>query len=268
MAIVERQPRSIEGTQAPQIQIIEHNVTIREIEINRIKADILILSDLHMGSSYGNSNAAGRILTSVDTPWIILNGDTYDENNVEGKLQWADERFIGILKTLLNPIAVTNQKVRGTLIAGNHDDHMGKNEQVALGLIVQPFEIIEIGGVKVAVIHGHQGAGCLNTQGSIVGKLAIATLYIAMLVGQKKTFDKVGNKVYKLSDKVAKGAFEFAQIKGASVVVCGHTHSPEHRVENGIHYINPGGFGAAGNGFLTLDVNSDGVVANRYILSS
>lgn len=263
MAILERQPVEVSTILNPKVEVVERIVTLKDIGRKTIETDAIVLSDLHMGAYFSKAETAGIILTSVKTPWIILNGDTYDTNKLEGKLGWADQRLILIASAFFRQ---KEKKVRGTLIGGNHDGQMSQQQQRALGLSLQEFEIIEFDGIKIAILHGHQGENCLPKEGSVVHMFASFAHHVAMVFRLKGLHDKLGNPIFGLNEKVAKSALDFAIEHNADAVICGHTHHPEHRIKDGIHYVNGGGFGTSLPSFLTIDADDLGVVINRYIL--
>jgi UDP-2,3-diacylglucosamine pyrophosphatase LpxH len=80
-----------------------------------MKNDIIIISDLHLGSHICQSQKLLRFLQSIElrTQHLIINGDLFDN--------WNFTRLLDTHWQILKTIRKVSEKIKVTWIAGNHD---------------------------------------------------------------------------------------------------------------------------------------------------
>ena len=214
--------------------------------------DAVILSDLHLGS--GNSEAKrvcefleriveGDLLTSR----LILNGDVFDSIDFRrlGKNHW---KVLSLLRKLSDQIEIV-------WLAGNHD---GSAEIIShlLGVIVEDEYILESGGQKILIFHGHVFDEFIQSYPWMTW-IADQIYRVLQLVDRTRRFAKMakhGSKTFlRSASKIAAGAVELAKRRGCSSVCCGHTHSATAMTDQPIPYFNSGCWTELPCNYLTVE---------------
>mgnify|MGYP003132057960 CR=1 FL=1 len=217
--------------------------------------DIVVLSDIHLGTVGCNAIELLQYLNSINPKMIVLNGDFVDVWNFR-KYYWPESHMM-ILRTLLT--MMTN----GTdiyYLTGNHDEVLRKVSSLQLGpLLIKDKLILELNGEKVWIFHGDifditmkhsKWIAKLGGKGYellILLNLAINTISNKLGYGKislsKKIKDSV-KKAVKFIEDFEMTAFELAIDQGYDYVICGHIHQPKIRgYENekgSVIYMNSG----------------------------
>ncbi|MBK9270147.1 MAG: UDP-2,3-diacylglucosamine diphosphatase [Saprospiraceae bacterium] len=219
------------------------------------KLELVVLSDLHLGTYGCRSEAIYEYLQSIDPETIILNGDiidiwAFDKN-------YFPEYHIRVIQKLLK-MAAKGSKI--FYLLGNHDEAIRRYADFELGNIrVCNKLVLHLNGKKTWIFHGD------------IFDLSIQhTKFLAKLGGKAYDFlillnafinqicDWFGWEKFSLSKKI-KGSikqavkyiqdFETTAIQHAAdqdydQVICGHLHNPVIRTERikgkNITYLNSG----------------------------
>ncbi|TVQ66870.1 MAG: UDP-2,3-diacylglucosamine diphosphatase [Balneolaceae bacterium] len=217
--------------------------------------EIVVLSDIHLGTVGCNAIELLQYLNSIDPKMIILNGDFVDIWNFR-KYYWPESHMM-ILRTLLT--MMTN----GTdiyYLTGNHDEVLRKISSLQLGpLFIRDKMVLELNGEKVWIFHGDifditmkhsKWIAKLGGKGYdiliLINKLIN---YFLLKVGREKVSlskrikDSV-KKAVRFIDDFETTAMELAIDQGYDYVICGHIHQPKIRgYENekgSVIYMNSG----------------------------
>lgn len=217
--------------------------------------DIVVLSDIHLGTVGCNALELLQYLNSINPKMIVLNGDFVDVWNFR-KYYWPESHMM-ILRTLLT--MMTN----GTdiyYLTGNHDEVLRKVSSLQLGpLFIKDKLILELNGEKVWIFHGDifditmkhsKWIAKLGGKGYellILLNLAINTISFKLGYGKislsKKIKDSV-KKAVRFIEDFETTAIELAIDQGYDYVICGHIHQPKIRgYENekgSVIYMNSG----------------------------
>lgn len=215
----------------------------------------IVLSDIHLGTSYSKVNEVSDFLSSVDCDRLILNGDIIDGWSLQksGIRKWKPEhtRFFKIIMNMME-----KHGTEVIYIRGNHDDFLDSIVPIRFSniFIVRDF-LLESNGKSYFVTHGDvfdkvtTGMKWLAKLGDIGYTLLLwlNSQYNRYRIRRGKPYysfsqmikQRVKSAVSYISD-FEKMLASFARSRQCDGVICGHIHHPENRIIDGIHYLNSG----------------------------
>ncbi len=216
--------------------------------------DILVLSDLHLGTFGCKARELNRYLSSVDPGMVILNGDIFDIWNF--KKRHFPETHMRVVKHLLR----MSERIPVYYITGNHDEALRRYTPFTIGKmhLVDQLEL-DIEGEKYWFFHGdifdasmHYAKWLAKLGGWGYDILIATNHYVNKMLEafgkprmsfSKRIKNSVKKAVRYISDFEVTAA-EIALERGFDYVVCGHIHQPQMRlVGNGkkkVKYMNSG----------------------------
>ena len=200
--------------------------------------DILVISDLHLGTYGSEADEVLAYLDSINADKIVINGDFVDIM-LFNKRFWPSSHM-KVIKYFLDLIS---QGKEIYYVTGNHDELMRK----FLNFKIQNFKIVNLivldtAKGKVWIFHGDVFDFSIQTQW--LTKLA-GFLYDYMIIFNswinKKIMRPLGRKRLNFSKTIKSNvktavqyfanfemkAAEVAQKNGYKYVVCGHIHTPK-----------------------------------------
>ena len=200
--------------------------------------DILVISDLHLGTYGSEADEVLAYLDTIDADKIVINGDFVDIM-LFNKRFWPSSHM-KVIKYFLDLIS---QGKEIYYVTGNHDELMRK----FLNFKIQNFKIVnqivlDTAKGKVWIFHGDVFDFSIQTQW--LTKLA-GFLYDYMIIFNswinKKIMRPLGRKRLNFSKTIKSNvktavqyfanfemkAAEVAQKNGYKYVVCGHIHTPK-----------------------------------------
>ena len=200
--------------------------------------DILVISDLHLGTYGSEADEVLAYLDTINADKIVINGDFVDIM-LFNKRFWPSSHM-KVIKYFLDLIS---QGKEIYYVTGNHDELMRK----FLNFKIQNFKIVnqivlETAKGKVWIFHGDVFDFSIQTQW--LTKLA-GFLYDYMIIFNswinKKIMRPLGQKRLNFSKTIKSNvktavqyfanfemkAAEVAQKNGYKYVVCGHIHTPK-----------------------------------------
>jgi len=223
--------------------------------MNKREVDLVILSDVHLGTYGCHANELLSYLKSIKPKKILLNGDIIDIWQFS-KRYWP-ESHMKVVRKILKFVA---EGTSVTYLTGNHDEMLRKFADFQLGSLTITNKLsLRIGKKRAWVFHGDifdvtmQHAKWLARLGAIGYDTLIL---LNSLVNWILT--KLGREKMSLSKKIKnsiKNAVKFindfevtaatlAIEKGYQYVICGHIHQPAIRqiqTERGtVTYLNSG----------------------------
>ena len=217
---------------------------------------LVVISDVHLGSAGSKATELNQYLRSIQTEYLILNGDIIDCWNFRpGYFPLSHFETISIILDFIR---------RGTKVyylAGNHDDVLRKFSRVDIDNFVLADEVsLEIDDKKFLFFHGDKFDFSVSDNQRKVAVFASRTYEILLLLNN--AIDKLAQKflkkrvsltgiVKRATKKLVcsahdfeKQALEYAIEGGYDYVVCGHIHLPQHRMFKNEHgsvtYLNSG----------------------------
>jgi UDP-2,3-diacylglucosamine pyrophosphatase LpxH len=221
------------------------------------KVDILVLSDIHLGTVGCHAKELLFYLKSIRPQTVILNGDIIDIWNFS-KRYWP-KSHMKVVKLLLG---WSGKGVKMYYITGNHDEMLRRFEGFSMGsLTIKNKVILELpNNEKAWFFHGDvfdvtmQHSKWLAKLGGIGYDMLIVINRFANFISEK-IFKKGKLSLSKKIKNSVKGAVKFinqfetvaAEIgitNKYNYVVCGHIHQPEIRKietdQGSIMYLNSG----------------------------
>jgi len=219
--------------------------------------DILVISDIHLGTYGCHAKELLHYLKSVKPKVVVLNGDIIDIWQFS-KTYWPNSHM-KVIKHLINWMG---KGVKTYYVTGNHDEMLRKFEGLKMGSlsVVNKVVLTLPDGKKAWIFHGDVFDITMQ-HSKWLAKLGSVGYDILILIN--RFFNFISEKVFKkgklsLSKKIkesVKSAVSFindfeqttADIGISNkfdFVICGHIHHPEMRIitndEGSITYLNSG----------------------------
>jgi len=202
------------------------------------KLDLVIISDLHLGTYGCHAEELLRYLKSIQPKHLILNGDIIDMWQFS-KHYWP-KTHTQVLRHITG-LLTRNTKV--TYIPGNHDEYLRRFSGFRLGAFqIVDKKVLALDGKKAWVFHGDvfditmRHSKWLAKLGAIgYDLLILINAFINFILARfgrekislsKKVKDSVKEAVRYVND-FEKTAAEIAIANGYQFVVCGHIHKPQ-----------------------------------------
>ena len=226
-------------------------------KIKKRKIDILVLSDIHLGTYGCHAKELLHYLKSVKPKILILNGDIIDIWQFS-KRYWPKSH----MKVVKHLMTWMNKGVKVYYITGNHDEMLRKFVGFKMGgLKIVNKVILELdNGKKAWFFHGDVFDVTMQ-HSKWLAKLGAVGYDTSILINRFVNF--ISEKIFKrgkisLSKKIKNGvksavkfinqfeqtAADIGISNQYDYVVCGHIHQPEMRkIENqhgSIMYLNSG----------------------------
>jgi UDP-2,3-diacylglucosamine pyrophosphatase LpxH len=220
--------------------------------------DAVILSDIHLGSDNCQARRVVELLERVahgqlPTARVILNGDVFDSMDFRrlNKHHW---KVLSLVRKLSDHTDII-------WVCGNHDGE-GCAEIIShlLGVTVEEEYVLESGGRRILVLHGHAFDDFLDSHPFLtwVGDCVYGFLQRIDRTHRVAKFAKHGSKTFlRCAKKIEDCSVEHARRKGCTAVCCGHTHAAVAREGAAVAYYNSGCWTELPCHYLTV---SDGVV--------
>lgn len=195
------------------------------------KMNLIVVSDLHIGSRFFVSRAFEKFLNQMpENCELVLNGDVIDNPYV--KLSKSHRRMLDLIKKF-------SLRQNVIWLQGNHDNGY---LPALFGNVV--FKRSHSVGHRLLITHGDDFDEILPRNQlfmkafkfihNIRVKLGAKPVHVAEYAKKWEFFYKVFRK------NVLTNAVKCAAENGYEAVTCGHTHYAEDVVFNGIRYINTG----------------------------
>ncbi len=223
--------------------------------MKRRDVDLVVLSDVHLGTYGCHAKELLRYLKSIKPKEILLNGDIIDIWQFS-KRYWP-ESHMKVVRKILKFVA---DGVPVTYLTGNHDEMLRKFADFQLGSLTITNKLsLRLGKKRAWVFHGDifdvtmQHSKWLARLGA-VGYDTLIVLngvvnWLLIKLGRekmslsKKIKNSIKNAVKFINDFEVTAA-TLAIEKGYQYVICGHIHQPEIRkieTEKGsVTYLNSG----------------------------
>lgn len=219
------------------------------------EVDLVVISDVHLGTYGCHSKELLRYLKSINPKQIILNGDIIDIWQFS-KSYWPESH----MKVLRRIMKFVSDGVPVYYLTGNHDEMLRKFADLNLGSFrLQNKLVMKLDGEKAWFFHGDvfdvtmQNSKWLAKLGAVGYDTLIlinsfANWCLTKMGREKMSFSQKIKKSFKDAVKFINNfentAAELAIDKGYSYVICGHIHQPEMREittpKGKVMYLNSG----------------------------
>ncbi len=221
----------------------------------RREVEIVVISDIHLGTYGCHAKELVRYLKSIKPSMIVLNGDIIDI------WQFSKNYFPkSHMKVLREIIRFASKGVPVYYITGNHDEMLRRFSGFSLGnLEINNKLILDLDGKKAWIFHGDvfdvtmQHAKWLTKLGAIGYDLLILLNRFTNFILEKTGREKISlSKKIKNSVKKAVKFINDFEVTCADIaisnkyyyVICGHIHHPEIKEIKNDHgavtYLNSG----------------------------
>jgi len=217
--------------------------------------DLVIISDVHLGTYGCHAKELLRYLQSINPKVIVLNGDIIDIWQFS-KSYWPQSH----MKVVRKIMKYITENVPVYYLTGNHDELFRKFTDLNLGSFkLQNKLVLNLDGKKAWIFHGDvfdvtmQNSKWLAKLGAIgYDTLIVINRFVnwcLKLIGKEKmSFSKRIKARFKDAVKFINDfentAAGLAIENGYSYVICGHIHQPEIRTianeKGSVLYLNSG----------------------------
>lgn len=219
------------------------------------KVDIVIISDVHLGTYGCHSEELLRYLKTIKPKKIILNGDIIDMWQFN-KRYWPKSH----MQVVKHITGLLTKGVKIIYLPGNHDEMLRKFAGLKLGSFrIANKVVLNLSGKRAWVFHGDvfdvtmQHSKWLAKMGAVgYDTLILINAFVNWCLQKmgrekislsKKVKDSVKSAV-KFINNFEDTAADIAISNGYDYVICGHIHQPEIRqitTEKGsVTYLNSG----------------------------
>lgn len=225
--------------------------------------DVVILSDLHLGSEIARASEALELLRSICFQRFILLGDIFCDLNF-GRLKKEHWQFLSHIRKLSN----SRRLAEVIWVEGNHDSGLTDVMSHLVGMPVYQEYCWESDGKQNIAIHGHQFDSFIIKNHPWVSGIA-SNLHLSIQKFNSKGksialfLDKLNTHWQRLTPRVATGALAYARSRGAARIFCGHTHQTVTLGCDGIAYYNAGAWTSRRPSYITILEQE--VMINEYI---
>ena len=222
---------------------------------NRTYYPTIVLSDIHLGTSFSKTIEVAEFLKSVDCNRLILNGDIIDGWHLKKKSfnTWEKKHtlFFRVIMKMME-----NFGTEVIYIRGNHDDFLDN---------ITPINFYNLKVMK-DFVHENHGKRYFVTHGDIFDNVTSNMKWLSklgdtgytLLLHINKWYNKYramrGKPYYSFAQEVKqkvksavsyisdfeKSLVDLAKTKRCNGIICGHIHHPENKYYGDIHYINSG----------------------------
>ncbi len=219
------------------------------------EVDLLILSDIHLGTYGCHAKELLSYLKSIKPKKIILNGDIIDIWQFS-KSYWPESH----MKVLRRIMKFVSEGVPVYYLTGNHDEMLRKFADLKIGSFrLQNKLVLNLDGHKAWIFHGDvfditmQNSKWLAKLGAVgYDSLILLNSFVNWLltsIGREKmSFSKRIKARFKDAVKFINDfentAADLAIDKSYKYVICGHIHQPEMRTistaRGEVLYLNSG----------------------------
>ena len=224
--------------------------------MNKRHIELVVLSDLHLGTYGCHANQLLDYLKSIDPQTLILNGDIIDIWNFSKN--YFPKSHMQVLRQILK---MTEKGTTTYYITGNHDEALRKYSGLKIGKFhLEDKLILNLDGKKTWIFHGDIFDATTKGWAKILAKLG-GKGYDVLIWTNRLINDILhyfGKEKISLSKRVKSGvkkavqwisnfetiAAELAIDQHFDTVICGHIHQPQQRIiesNNGnVLYLNSG----------------------------
>jgi len=217
--------------------------------------DLVIISDVHLGTYGCHAKELLRYLQSINPKAIVLNGDIIDIWQFS-KSYWPESH----MKIVRRIMKLITESTPVYYLTGNHDEMLRKFTDLSVGSFkLQNKLILELNGKKAWIFHGDvfdvtmQNSKWLAKLGAtgydtLILLNRFVNWWLTVMGREKMSFSKRIKAKFKdavkFINKFEYTAAELAIENGYSYVICGHIHQPEIRTvetdKGSVLYLNSG----------------------------
>lgn len=207
-----------------------------------MKIDALFISDVHLGARGVESEKLLEVLKKYEPEYLFLVGDIIDGWLLKKRFYWK-QSYTNVIRKILS---YSKNGTKVIYVTGNHDEFL------------RQFPFLELGNIEIH--NEYEFKGTFITHGDLydgvvklkwLGMLGSVGYDMAIYIDRKlKSFGFKRSLSKFLKDKV-KEAVKFitsfeeqlvyqSKLRYCHTVICGHIHTPEDKMVDGVRYLNCG----------------------------
>jgi UDP-2,3-diacylglucosamine pyrophosphatase LpxH len=210
-----------------------------------MKTDVLIFSDVHLGSKDCHPDKLLKVLKNIKANKIIIAGDLFDHHNLH-RLKKEHWKVLSKLRKL-------SKRCKIIYLIGNHCFLKAEFMSILLGFKCENDYVLEYNKNKILVVHGDVFDIYFTKYKWITNIIVKCYYFIRKYTPYADDFfrifkNKTNDFVEKSSD-VKKNAIKYIKLNGYDKIICGHTHIPE--ISD--NYINTGSFCEEKCSYITIN---------------
>lgn len=197
----------------------------------------LIISDVHLGSSFNRAKDLTTFIRSVDFGRLIILGDLFDRPDLN-RLKEDEWTLLGAL----NRISEMKEVI---WVEGNHDERLNNSIPSMFNIRAVKEYNWTINGKNLLALHGHQfddytqrKNGLATIASKIYNSLRTVDNFLDKDIFHRFCYNN--NSWKRVSEVVNNRALEYGRQKKADFVFCGHTHRATNVTKGGVEYFNSG----------------------------
>jgi UDP-2,3-diacylglucosamine pyrophosphatase LpxH len=219
----------------------------------RLRYRAIFISDIHLGTKRAQADAFLDFLARTESEYLYLVGDIIDSWSLRQHWYWQQSHNDVVQKLLRK----ARKGTKLLYIPGNHDENFRDFINLRFGKVAVVEEAVHLtaDGKRYLVLHGDKfdGVVCFAPWLAKLGDQAYeVSMSLNAGLNKVRRFFKLPYwslsaylkyKVKKAVEFVSR--FEDAVVRDAKLrncqgVICGHIHTPDDRMIDGIHYLNDG----------------------------
>ncbi len=207
---------------------------------------MIVVGDLHLGSSHCRYQAFERLLDSLPAPCVLVaNGDTIDHPGLE-----LPAAALAILERLGDAA-----RFSPVFIRGNHDETdsllADRGFAVVDRLAIPARQLLICHGDVFHTLRSHHRwfIRTFHLLHRLRVGLGAPPIHVAQYAKHWRRFYRV------LRNSVRDNAIQYAAENGFRTIVCGHVHCAEDTTRDGVRYLNSGCWTEAPSHYLDLRDN-------------
>jgi len=228
---------------------------MKEVKKKKRKVDILVISDVHLGTYGCHAKELLKYMKSVKPKMVVLNGDIIDMWQFS-KRYWPKSHMRVIHKI----IKWMSKGIKVYYITGNHDEMLRKFAGLKMGsLVIDNKLLLDLDGKKTWIFHGDvfdvtmkhsKWLAKLGSQGyDLLIHINTFCNWVSVKMGREKislskTIKNSVKSAVKFLNDFETTTADIAISNGYDYVLCGHIHHPEMKTiktEKGqVEYLNSG----------------------------
>ena len=213
----------------------------------------IFISDMHLGTKRAQTAALLDFLRDTESDQLYIVGDFIDNWSLRKAWYW-DQSHNDVIQKLLRKARKGTKLI---YIPGNHDENFRNFLNLRFGRVAVLEETVHVSasGKRYLVLHGDKFDGVVRFA-PWLAKLGDTAYEVSMdlnkaVNGVRRFFRLpywslsayLKNRVKKAVEFISH--FEEAVVRDAKArncqgVICGHIHTPDDRMIDGIHYLNDG----------------------------
>lgn len=204
------------------------------------KLDVVVISDVHLGTYGSRAKELVRYLKSIQTETLVLNGDIIDI--WQFRKSYFPKAHLKVIKQIIS-MAAKGTKVH--YLTGNHDEALRRFSDFTMGNITLADKLVlDLPDGKAWLFHGDIFDASIQSA-KWLAKLGGWGYDLLILINSFLNWglEKMGRERYSLSKKIKNSvkkavtyiqsfedtAAELAIAQGYQYVICGHIHQAQMR---------------------------------------